>query len=127
MITAQHGRPLTVFGDGKPVRNVPFIDDVVDVFDLAARSIDRSAGCDDDVGGGPTKVISLLDLLGYLERRLGHTIQYHLADRCPSHRLVFVDDIRRAALDLDWAPKIRWERDLDLLNDWVGANKELFE
>lgn len=126
-IATQLGRPITVYGDGKQVRDVLFIDDLVDAFELAARHIDRTAGRVYNIGGGPENTISLLDLLEYLGQRAGREISWRRGDWRPGDQKVFVSDIRRAAADLGWSPKVGWRRGLGLLYDWVASNAALFQ
>ncbi len=79
-IASQLGRPITVFGDGKQVRDVLFIDDLLNAYEAAAERIAVTAGQIYNVGGGPANVISLLDLLRHLERRIGRPLTYETAE-----------------------------------------------
>lgn len=126
-IATQLGRPITVFGDGRQVRDVLFVDDLVDAFEAAAANIDRAAGRVYNVGGGPSNVMSLLDLLDYLGERSGEKVAYKSDEWRPGDQRVFVSDISRAASELGWSPKVAWRDGLGLLYDWVAANKGLFE
>lgn len=127
MIALQHGRPITVYGDGKQVRDILFIDDLLDAYDAAVRRIDVSAGQIYNIGGGPSNVLSLRDLLQFLSSRRGATVQHGNADWRPGDQRVFVSDVRRAARDLGWSPKTSANQGLERLYDWVAANKKLFE
>ena len=125
-IASQLGRPITVFGDGKQVRDVLFVDDLVDAFDAAAARADQAAGQVYNVGGGPSNVMSLLDLLGHLERRLGRPLDYAKSSWRPGDQRVFVSNIEKASRELGWAPRTDWATGLDRLYEWVAANKNLF-
>ncbi len=126
-IATQLGRPITVFGDGKQVRDVLFVDDLVDAFEAAAAKIDRAAGRVYNIGGGPGNVISLHDLLDYLGERNGERVDYKSDEWRPGDQKVFVSDITRAASELGWSPKVGWRDGLGRLYDWVAENKGLFE
>src|SRR5205823_3725063 len=67
-------RPISIFGDGKQVRDVLFIEDLLDGYEAAAKSIDRCAGEVYNIGGGRSNTISLLDLLDYLGKKRGSPI-----------------------------------------------------
>ena len=125
-IASQLGQPITVFGDGKQVRDVLFVDDLVDAYDAAAAKIDVTAGQVYNIGGGPSNVMSLLDLLGHLEHRLGRRIPYARSDWRPGDQRVFVSDVRKAEDDFGWKPRVEWPVGLDRLYEWVAANKPLF-
>ncbi|HKG91396.1 MAG TPA: NAD-dependent epimerase/dehydratase family protein [Gemmatimonadaceae bacterium] len=126
-IAAQLGRDITVYGDGRQVRDILFVDDLVDGFDCAARHIGRTEGQCYNMGGGPENVISLLDLLAYLEERIGRKIPLRFDDWRPGDQRVFVADVSRASREMDWRPRTGWRQGLEKLYDWVAANKGLFE
>lgn len=126
-IATQLGRPITVYGDGKQVRDVLFIDDLLDAFEAGALNIYRAAGRVYNIGGGPGNVISLLDLLDYLGGRNGERVEYAQADWRPGDQRVYVSDIGRAAAELGWSPRVGWRDGLPLLYDWVAENRGLFE
>lgn len=127
MIALQHGRPITVYGDGKQVRDILFIDDLLDAYDAAVARIKVSAGQIYNIGGGPTNVLSLRDLLRFLSGKRGSAVEHGDADWRPGDQRVFVSDVRRAARDLGWTPKTSAGQGLEKLYDWVGANRKLFE
>jgi CDP-paratose 2-epimerase len=125
-IAAQLGKPITVYGDGMQVRDVLFVDDLVDAFEAAAGNIDRTAGQVYNIGGGPANVLSLVELLAQIENRLGASIPSARDDWRPGDQRVYVSDIRKAAADFGWSPKIARTEGLERLYDWVAANRELF-
>lgn len=126
MIASQRGQDLTVYGDGKQVRDILFIDDLLDAYDAAAAKIDTAAGRVYNVGGGAANVMSLLELLDYLGRRQGTPIPYAHAEWRPGDQRVYVSDINRAVAELGWSPKTDVAHGLDLLYDWIADNRGLF-
>ena len=126
MIATQLGRGITIYGDGKQVRDILFIDDLLDAYD-AAFACDRAIGKAYNVGGGAANVVSLHDLLSHIEKRQNRKLNYGYADWRPGDQKVFVSDIRRAQQDLGWTPKTGFAQGLDQLYDWVAANRSLFE
>jgi CDP-paratose 2-epimerase len=126
MIASQLGRPITVFGDGKQVRDILFIDDLLDAYDAAFAAGEAAAGRVYNIGGGPDNVLSLLELLAYIEKRQKQKLSYDFADWRPGDQKAFISDIRSARNELGWAPKTGCQRGLDLLYDWVEQNKTLF-
>ena len=119
-------RPITVYGDGGQVRDVLFIDDLLDAYDAAWRNIHRAAGKIYNIGGGPQNVLSLLDLLDYLERKQGKPVPYEKASWRPGDQRVYVSNIGRACKELGWRPRIPCKEGLDHLYNWVSTNVELF-
>ena len=126
MIAAQMGRPIKIYGDGKQVRDVLFVDDLLDAYEAAFAAGDKVVGKAYNIGGGPHNVLSLLELLAYIEKRQNRKLSYEFDAWRPGDQKVFVSDIRRAHREIGWAPKTQCIRGLNLLYDWVGENKGLF-
>ncbi len=126
MIASQLGRPITIYGDGKQVRDLLFIEDLLDAYDAAFASPDQVAGRAYNIGGGAGNVLSLLELVSYIERRRGNPLPHGSSDWRPGDQKVFVSDIRRAQAELGWTPRITCPQGLDLLYDWISQNRELF-
>lgn len=118
-LAALVGKPLTVFGDGKQIRDVLWISDLVRVYDCALNNIDKAAGQVFNVGGGKQNTLSLLELLGLLESALGHRIEHRFDDWRPGDQRVFVADCSKAERLLGWSPRISPAEGVPLLLDWA--------
>jgi CDP-paratose 2-epimerase len=125
VIAAQFGKPISIYGDGKQVRDILFIDDLIDAYELAAAGIDQVKGAVYNVGGGVQNTISLLDLLGYLEKRVGRPIPVTKQPWRPGDQRCFIADTSKAQRELGWTAKTGWQAGLDKLYDWVAANRQL--
>lgn len=110
--------PVTIFGDGRQVRDVLFMEDLNAAYDAAIARIDRVAGQAFNIGGGPGYTLSLLELLGHLEDKLGRPVAHSFADWRPGDQRVYVSDIRKARALLDWAPRIGVSQGVDHLLAW---------
>ena len=126
MIASQLGRPITIYGDGKQVRDILFINDLLDAYDAAFAAGDRAIGRAYNIGGGPNNVLCLLELLNYIGRRQNRTLPFEFADWRPGDQKVFISDIRRAQTELGWTPRIGCAQGLELLYNWVSENKGIF-
>jgi CDP-paratose 2-epimerase len=128
IIAAVLGRPITIYGDGKQVRDVLYIEDLLDAYDAAVAQIDRAAGEIYNIGGGPENVLSVWREFGpLLGRLLGHRIEVSWDDWRPGDQRIYVSDIRKAGSELAWQPKVDVETGVRRLYDWVVGNRELFE
>ena len=128
MIAALTGRPITIYGDGKQVRDVLHVDDLLNAYDVAAEKIDNAKGQVYNVGGGTRNVLAVWTEFGpILERLLGREVEVARADWRPGDQRVFYADFGKARRELDWEPKIDLEEGLELLFNWVQANKSLFQ
>jgi CDP-paratose 2-epimerase len=126
MIASQLGRPITIYGDGKQVRDILFVDDLLDAYDAAFAAGDIAVGKAYNIGGGASNILSLRELVAYIGKRQNRDLPHGFADWRPGDQKVFVSDIRRAQAELGWAPRTTCQRGLDQLYDWVSQNKGLF-
>jgi len=127
VIAAITGKPITIYGDGKQIRDVLFVDDLLDAYDAVIARIDTVQGQVYNVGGGPANTMSIWTEFGpLLEKLLGKPVPVARGDWRPGDQKVFVADIRKAERELGWKPKIDVEEGVRRLFEWVKANKELF-
>ena len=128
IIAAVLGRPITIYGDGKQVRDVLYVEDLLDAYDAAVAQIDRAAGDIYNVGGGPEYVLSVWQEFGpLLERLLGRRIDVAWDDWRPGDQRIYVSDIRKAERELGWRPKVGVKEGVQRLYGWVVEHLELFE
>ena len=73
-IAAVTGKPVTIYGDGRQVRDLLFVDDLCEAYDAAVERIDRASGQVFNLGGGPENTLSLLELVGQLDRLTGRSL-----------------------------------------------------
>ena len=127
VIAAVQREPITIYGDGKQVRDVLYVDDLLDVYDAAIDRIDTAAGQVYNIGGGPDRTMSIWKEFGpLLENLVGERIDVSYEDWRPGDQLIFVSDIRKAQRDLAWRPEVDVEQGIRQLYEWVVANKHLF-
>lgn len=127
VIAAVTGKPITIYGDGKQVRDLLYVDDLLAAYDRAYANIDKIAGQIYNIGGGPENTISIWKEFGpLLEKELGREIPVAREDWRPGDQRVFVADIHKANRDFGWKPEIGVEEGIHRLIDWVRANQDLF-
>lgn len=119
-------RPITIYGNGKQVRDILYVEDLCEAFEKAVLNIDKTAGQIYNIGGGPENQMSLLELIDFLERLRGHKIRYSLDKWRPGDQYVFVCDISKARKDFDWHPRVDKESGVKKVHQWVESNHELF-
>jgi CDP-paratose 2-epimerase len=126
-IAALLGKGITIYGDGKQVRDVLFVDDLCELYAACIAQIDQVSGTAYNVGGGPNNRMSLLELLAELEGRIGRKLAPKWAPIRPGDQPVFVADVRKAERELGWVPKTSVSTGLGELFDWIQANRALFD
>jgi len=122
-IAALLNRPITIYGDGLQVRDLLHIDDLVAAYQCAASEPSRAAGKIFNMGGGPSRTLSLVELLAFLEKYIGKKIPVGHAEPRAGDQPVFVADIRKAEKELGWRPKIDPLPGIEMLLKWVEANR----
>ena len=128
VIAALHGRPISIYGDGKQVRDVLYIDDLVEVMLRAVARPERAAGQVFNIGGGPDRTVSVWREFGpMLEGRVKRSLAVTHHDWRPGDQRVYVSDIRKAAAAFDWRPTVGVDEGVGRLVDWVRANQALFD
>ena len=125
-IAATLGKQLTIYGDGKQIRDVLDVRDLVRAYEKEYAARDQVSGRAFNIGGGPTNTMSLLELLAHLEKVTGKPVPRAYDEPRPGDQPVFVCDIAAAKAGFGWAPEIGVTDGVHNLIDWVGANPELF-
>ena len=120
------GKPITIFGDGKQVRDVLYVSDLVEAFDAFVQKRHKVNYGVYNVGGGSGNLISLLDLLSMLHDITGLSTEVATDAWRPSDQKVYVSDISKISSELDWTPKITPRNGVKLLIDWIDNNKNIF-
>ncbi|HOU11495.1 MAG TPA: GDP-mannose 4,6-dehydratase [Anaerolineae bacterium] len=127
IIAALLGRPITIYGDGKQVRDLLYVDDLLNAYDAAIANIDQVAGQIYNVGGGAANQLSVWrEFCPLLERLTGREIPVSWRDWRPGDQRIFVADIRKAAEHLHWHPAVGVEEGITRLFTWVKQNQALF-
>ncbi len=128
LIAAVTGRPITIYGDGKQVRDVLWIDDLLDLYQAAVDGIEAAAGQVYNVGGGPENTLAVWTELGPMLRDLLEgDVPVARAGWRPGDQRIFVADIRKAERELGWRPRVGKEEGVRRLYRWVVAHKDLFD
>lgn len=125
-IAAELNKEITIYGDGMQIRDVLSVKDLVKAYLAAIDNIDKAAGQAFNIGGGPENTLSLIELIGLLEKKYQKKIPLHWGEWRPGDQQVFVCDIKKAKKLLGWDPAVSVKEGVGQLADWVGANKILF-
>ena len=126
-IAAVTGRKITIYGDGKQVRDVLHVDDLLDGYDAAIARIEVAKGRVYNMGGGTQNILAVWAEFGpLLEELLGKKIEVDWADWRPGDQRVFYADYSKARNELGWSPKIGLKSGIERLVNWVKENKGLF-
>lgn len=128
VIAAVTGKPITIYGDGKQVRDLLHVDDLVRAFQMATARIDVTRGQIYNLGGGPANTLAIWAEFGpLLAELLGQEIRpAAYRDWRPGDQPVFIADISKAQREFGWAPQVGVREGIGRLVEWVRANRGLF-
>lgn len=116
-LSTLRGEPLTIFGDGKQVRDVLYVDDLVRAYD-AFLSDPAGKPAVYNIGGGPDCTTSLLEFLDLLEEKTGQRPDVSFDEWREGDQKVYVSDVSRAREALDWAPTVSFGEGIDRFLSW---------
>jgi CDP-paratose 2-epimerase len=119
-------QPIVIYGDGRQVRDVLCVDDLLRVFDAVRENISTTAGQIYNVGGGPKNTVSLLELISEVEDLTGKRIEYELDAPRPGDQLIYVTDFGKLTRHTGWEPKLTVRQTLMRIYDWWKRNREVF-
>lgn len=127
IIAAVKDRPINIYGDGKQVRDLLHVNDLIRAYELGIAQIGRLKGEAINLGGGPQNTLSIWrEFQPLLESLTGRPIAVKRADWRPGDQRVFVADIGKAERVLGWRPSISPTDGIRELYHWVSTNPELF-
>ena len=128
VIAAVMGKPITIYGDGKQVRDMLYVEDLLAAYDLAIEKIDIAAGKVYNIGGGPENTTSIWQELGpKLESLLGQEIPVNWVSAWrPGDQRIYISDISKIKRELGWQPKVNFDDGIQRIVNWVKANRGLF-
>ena len=124
LIRALEGRPITVFGDGRQVRDILHVSDAVAAYRAVLANMDTVSGRAFNLGGGPSNAVSLRDVLEEIAR-LGSPPRVIHAETRPGDQPWFVADTAALSAATGWRARIGWREGLADLARWLRAERGL--
>ncbi|MGZ8995072.1 MAG: SDR family NAD(P)-dependent oxidoreductase [Rhodospirillales bacterium] len=121
LIAALQEQPITIYGDGRQVRDILFVDDVVDAFLLAHARIGALKGRAFNIGGGPGNTMSLLELIALIETLTGAAPEVGFAEPRPGDQRLYVSDTARFTTATGWRPRVGVEEGVRRLLLWLDS------
>jgi CDP-paratose 2-epimerase len=125
VISATLGRPITIYGDGKQVRDMLYVGDLARAFEQAVERIETVRGRVFNIGGGPEFTLTVWSQAGpMLEQLCGRKLDVRYGPWRPGDQKIYVSDIRKAQRELGWKPEVGPKEGLARLWKWAQENRK---
>jgi CDP-paratose 2-epimerase len=124
IIATLFNKPITIYGNGKQVRDMLYVDDLVDAFNRFINSNLKQALF--NIGGGPDNTISLLEFFDELKILTKKLPKIKFADWRPSDQKVYITDTTKLEKTLNWKIKTPVKAGIRELTEWVKKNEDYF-
>jgi len=126
LYSALEGKPLTIYGDGRQVRDVLYVEDLLRAFEAAYGNRERAAGQIYNIGGGQENTVSLLELMDHIADLTGARADYDWADARAGDQLIYVSNHDKFSQQTGWQPQVNLDGILKGIHRWYRNNRELF-
>ena len=127
LYSALQGSPVMIYGDGRQVRDVLCVNDLMRAFEAVRLKQATTAGQIYNVGGGPKNTVSILELLSEIKRLTGCAVECGFSPSRPGDQLVYVTDFRKLRHHTGWQPKMDVRATLECMHAWWRTHSELFD
>lgn len=125
LYSALEGKPLRIYGDGRQVRDVLYVEDLLCAFEAAYANREHTAGNIYNIGGGEENSISLLELMDRVEEITGARTSYDLGEQRVGDQLVYITNYGKFSRDTGWQPQVNLDGILKGIYRWYRGNREL--
>jgi CDP-paratose 2-epimerase len=125
LIRALEGQPITLYGDGRQVRDILDVSDAVDAYVRALDQIDSIAGRAFNLGGGPANALSLLQLVDEIRAIIGRDLDLRFEDWRPGDQRWYVSDTSAARAALGLGTPRGWREGVHRLAHWLAEERSL--
>ncbi|GAB2762927.1 GDP-mannose 4,6-dehydratase [Salinimicrobium soli] len=125
LISALQDKPITIYGNGKQVRDILYVQDLIDAFMLAHENIDRVAGEVFNIGGGPDNTVSLLEILKLIKEKADKEVEVSFKDWRTGDQFYYVSNTSKFKEATGWEPKFSVDEGVENLLRWLCENRNI--
>lgn len=114
---------VNVYGTGKQVRDLLYIEDLLDAYDRAEANVEKTRGQIYNMGGGPTSAKSVIEVLEIIKKDFPKLNWKFEAWRAGDQK-VYISDVSKAERDFGWKPTTSSEEGISKLIGWARDNQQ---
>ncbi|MBE7171317.1 MAG: SDR family NAD(P)-dependent oxidoreductase [Williamsia sp.] len=122
LIQALQNKPITLYGDGKQVRDILYVEDLVEAYILAMENIQEISGHAFNMGGGPENTVSLLELCDMIGELAGKKPPILFDEWRPGDQKYYVSNFNKFTAVTGWTPQVGTREGVQLLYNWLREN-----
>lgn len=126
-IAALLDEEIRIYGNGKQVRDLLHVDDLIEAYQLSIKKIKLSQGQAYNIGGSKDHSFSLLEYNKYLSEELNKKIKIKFKKWRPGDQKIYLSNTNKIRRHLHWEPRICHKFGLKDLISWVKSNQNLFD
>ena len=119
VISVLKGKTINIFGDGKQIRDLLYVDDLIDAYLLAVEKIEKVRGEIFNIGGGRANAISIIDAIKLIEKKTGRKVKLKFAKERPGDQKIFISNNKKLKDLLGFSVKTNYSQGLDKLISWL--------
>jgi len=123
LIRALEDKPIIIYGDGKQVRDILFVDDLVNAFILAQKNIDKISGTAFNMGGGPKNTVSLIEILNLMAQKTGKALDISFEGWRTGDQQYYVSDTSAFQKATGWKPQYSVAEGIEALSAWLAESR----
>jgi CDP-paratose 2-epimerase len=116
-------KPITIYGDGKQIRDILWVDELIDAYVRLYHHAERVQGEVFNIGGGPENTLSLLELVEILKNEGAMVEDPAYSVWRPGDQKVYVSKVKKMHDAVGWKPVTGPEIGVRKLVEWAKENR----
>lgn len=119
LISVLENKDISIYGNGKQVRDILFVEDLIDAFVVALENMDKISGEAFNIGGGSRNSVSLIEILDLINEKTGKKVNISFDDWRQGDQFYYVSDTKKFRMATGWKPKYSVEEGVEALMEWL--------
>jgi CDP-paratose 2-epimerase len=115
---AMKDEPITIYGDGRQVRDLLFVDDLVRAMQLALERTSVTTGEAFNLGGGPANSTSLIEVLDELRHLTGNRVRIEWGAERLGDQKWYVANTAKISAAVGWSPSTSIREGIRAMYEW---------
>ncbi len=125
LISALENKPIVIYGNGKQVRDILFVEDLMEAFLLARKNINDLAGEVFNIGGGVENSVSLLEILDLIKEITGKELNLSFENWRTGDQQYYISNTGKFREATGWSTKFSVNKGMEELLQWLCKTKNI--